>query len=162
MHIIHEELTLDTTLDQAWDFISYPRNLNKITPDDMGFEILHDIPEEMHNGLLIVYRIQLPLFGKRLWLTELKHIRPRKSFVDEQRIGPYQFWYHYHEVCRVENGVRFTDHVTYQLPFGPLGNWVHSLVVRSQLQEIFDYRKQALQAIFPSSDAEGSTVPQPV
>jgi hypothetical protein len=37
--------------------------------------------------------------------------------------------------------------VDYALPFGPLGRLAHCLVVRRQLQGIFDYRQAALAAI---------------
>lgn len=32
MYTIHEEQIIDTSLQEAWDFISNPRNLNAITP----------------------------------------------------------------------------------------------------------------------------------
>jgi len=150
MYTIHQEQIIDTTLQEAWDFISNPYNLNAITPDDMGFEILHDIPREMYNGLLVEYRIHLPVFGKQTWVTELKHIRPEKSFVDEQRLGPYRFWYHYHEISSVNDGVKFADRVAYQMPFGPLGKIVHAMIVQRQLQHIFAFRKEALVTAFSS------------
>ena len=107
-----------------------PENLNRITPPELDFEIITDLPDEMLNGLIIEYRIGIPLLGKQGWLTEIKHIRPQHSFVDEQRVGPYQLWYHYHEITEVEDGVRFIDRVHYALPFGPLGALAHILYVR--------------------------------
>jgi ligand-binding SRPBCC domain-containing protein len=68
----------------------------------MVFEIVSNLPEEMHEGLLVEYRVGIPLLGKQTWLSELKHIRERHSFVDEQLIGPYKLWYHYHEISKVE------------------------------------------------------------
>ena len=32
-------------------------------------------PETMYDGLVIEYRIVIPLLGKQAWLTEIKHIR---------------------------------------------------------------------------------------
>ena len=40
------------------------------------------------------------------------------------------------------------DHVEYALPFGLLGRLVHRLRVRRQLEEIFDYRRRAIEEIF--------------
>lgn len=146
-HLAREQI-VSTTLDRAWAFISSPRNLETMTPDDLSFEILTDLPENMYNGLLIEYVIGIPLLGKTRWVTEIKHIRERHSFVDEQRFGPYAFWYHYHEIAEVEHGVCFRDRVSYRMPFGPVGNLVHRLWVGKTLTGIFDYRATALTRYF--------------
>ena len=86
----------------------------------------------------------MPLIGRRSWLTEIKHVRDRHSFVDEQRIGPYKLWLHYHEIKEVEGGIRFKDAVHYTMPCGILGEIVHSVYVKNQVKTIFDYREQAL------------------
>lgn len=145
IHSLHREQTIATKIDRAWEFISAPANLDAITPPDMSFEIVSDLPDKMHEGLLIEYRVGIPFLGKQRWLTELKHIREGRSFVDEQRIGPYKFWYHYHEVMEVGDGVRFTDHVNYVLPFGPLGGLAHAFYVKRQLKQVFDYRRTAME-----------------
>ena len=41
------------------------------------------------------------------------------------------------------------DRVAYALPFGFLGRIVHRLLVRRQLEAIFDYRERAIDEIFP-------------
>ena len=45
------------------------------------------------------------------------------------------------------------DHVDYALPFGPLGRLVHRLRVRRQLEQIFDYRRRAIDEIFARPSA---------
>lgn len=145
---LYREQVIATDLNTAWDFIRRPQNLNRITPDDMTFEIISEVPEEMYNGLMIEYRIGIPLLGKQPWLSEIKHVRDHHSFVDEQRSGPYRLWYHYHEISEHADGVRFVDRVHYTLPFGPLGAIAHRLYVKKQLQYIFDYRRQAMVEVF--------------
>lgn len=145
IHTLYREQTIPTEIDRAWEFMSAPANLDAITPPDMSFEIITPVPEKMYEGLLIEYRVGIPILGKQSWLTELKHIREGHSFVDEQRIGPYKLWIHYHEVTEVEGGVRFVDRVTYVLPFGPLGGLAHALYVKNQLKRIFDYRRTAME-----------------
>ncbi|MGZ0654058.1 SRPBCC family protein [Coraliomargarita sp. W4R72] len=144
IHRLHREQTIATDLQTAWDFISTPQNLDRITPDDMAFEIVSEVPEQMYDGLLIEYRVGIPVIGKQTWLTELKHIRERHSFVDEQRIGPYKLWLHYHEITEVKDGVRFIDRVNYVMPFGPLGAIARAVYVKNELKRIFDYRQQAM------------------
>ena len=102
----------------------------------------------MYNGLLIEYQIKIPWKGSQFWLTEIKHIRAEKSFIDEQRLGPYKFWNHYHEIRKERTHVVLIDHVTYEVPFGILGKLVHRLFLRKMLQKIFDYRELKIQELF--------------
>lgn len=153
IHELYREQTVATDLDTAWEFIRSPRNLDRITPDDMSFEIISPLPETMFNGLLIEYRVGIPFLGKQTWLTELKHIRERHSFVDEQRAGPYRFWFHYHEITETEGGVRFIDRVTYVMPFGPIGEIARAVFVKRQLASVFDYRHDALERLLGGSRA---------
>ena len=148
IHKLQREQIIATNLNTAWEFIRRPQNLNRITPDDMTFEIISDVPEEMYNGLIIEYRIGIPLIGKQPWLSEIKHVKDHHSFVDEQRIGPYRLWYHYHEISEHTNGVRFVDKVHYSLPFGIIGSIAHCVYVKRQLNYIFGYREKAMSEVF--------------
>ena len=40
------------------------------------------------------------------------------------------------------------DHVEYELPFGLLGRIAHRLLVRRQLEQIFDYRRRVIGEMF--------------
>jgi ligand-binding SRPBCC domain-containing protein len=142
MYTLHKEIIVNTTLEKAWDFIRNPENLNLITPDDMAFEIRTDLPDEMTEGMLVEYRVHLPMLGKQPWLSELKHIVPQSSFVDEQKIGPYKLWYHYHGIETCPEGVLFTDHVVYEVPFGIFGKLAHALFIRRTLDRIFRFREK--------------------
>lgn len=140
---------IPTTLELVWDFISSPQNLVKITPDYMCFEITtKDLPGKMYPGMIISYKVS-PILGLIMdWVTEITHIEENRFFVDEQRIGPYSLWHHQHRLEPVEGGVEMTDIVTYKPPFGPLGAVVNSLVIRKKLQEIFDFRRKAIEKAF--------------
>jgi ligand-binding SRPBCC domain-containing protein len=150
MYTLHKETVVNTTLENAWDFIRNPENLNKITPDDMAFEIMTDIPDEMTEGMLVEYRVNIPMLGKQPWLSELKHIVPLSSFVDEQKIGPYKLWYHFHGIEACPEGVLFTDRVTYEVPFGIFGKLAHALFIRRTLERIFKYRESRFGALLGS------------
>lgn len=144
IYTLERSQILPVDADTLWHFLSRPENLNAITPPQLHFTIRSSVPDRMFNGLLVEYRVRVPLFGTQGWLTEIKHIREGVSFVDEQREGPYKLWYHYHEVQPHEAGSRMIDRVTYKLPFGFLGDLVHALVIKRQLKTIFDYRESAL------------------
>lgn len=158
MYHIERRQRFSADPDAVWQFISTPSNLNRITPEWLSFQVVSPVPELMYDGLLIEYRIRIPGLGRRHWLTEIKHIRPGRSFVDEQRLGPYRFWYHYHEIIPVDTGVEMLDRVTYVPPMGFIGSLVHPLYIRPMLRRIFDYRQCRFNAQFrPAIQSDAGT-----
>jgi len=148
MFKLEREQSFDTEKEKLWKFISRPENLNIITPPKLDFEIVSEIPEKMFNGLIVEYSIKIPVFGRRSWVTEIKHIREGVSFVDEQRLGPYKLWYHYHELKSTEEGCIMYDKVYYKPPFGILGSIANVLMIKNMLNDIFDYRFKELGNLF--------------
>lgn len=145
------ERTIPINIDPIilWDFIATPRNLDQITPPELEFRILSNVPDVMYDGLLIEYEIKIPIFGRKRWLTEISDVVPGESFVDMQIKGPYRYWRHFHQLLPSGiNASLMIDRIDYELPFGPLGTMTHNLVIRQQLESIFDYREKALQRIF--------------
>lgn len=147
LHTLHQTQFIPAEPTRVWAYFSSPANLNALTPPEMDFEIL-GTPDPMYQGQLIAYRIRVAPGVRLGWLTEIRHVRAGRYFVDEQRRGPYRLWYHEHHFEPRDGGVQMTDHVTYALPFGPLGDLVHALWVRRQLQSIFAYRRTAVERIF--------------
>lgn len=141
-------------IEEAWDFISSPKNLKRITPHYLGFEITSGYEEEvMYPGMIISYIVK-PVLGIPInWVTEITHIEDKKYFVDEQRFGPYKFWHHKHFLEETSNGVQMIDLVHYGIPMGPLGVLANKFLIRDQLEEIFRYRFEALEGIFGKSNS---------
>ncbi|HEU4497325.1 MAG TPA: SRPBCC family protein [Flavobacterium sp.] len=148
LYSIRTTQQLPISLDEAWKFISDPKNLETITPKSMGFHTLSGDDREMFAGQIIHYKIT-PLFGLSMqWVTEITHVQDKKFFVDEQRFGPYAFWHHKHFLKEIEGGVEMEDIVHYKVPMGILGQIVHPLIVRPKLEEIFSYRFKKLVELF--------------
>lgn len=157
MYCLEKEIVLNAPADTVWEFLATPLNLNELTPPGLNFRILSELPDVMYGGLIITYEIKIPVFGTHRWVTEIKHINDGVSFVDEQRIGPYKFWYHQHLIDALdEKTTRMFDKVFYQLPFGPLGRIVHYFRVEKMLEEIFTYRSRRLHQIFGEVGPEDS------
>ena len=139
---LHKKQNLPITLQQAWDFLSDPKNLKTITPDYMGFHILSGADRPMFAGQIIQY-IVTPVLGiKTKWVTEITHS------VDEQRFGPYALWHHKHFIKEIDGGVEMEDIIDYKVPFGILGQMVHPFLVKPKLEEIFNYRTVKLEEMF--------------
>ena len=148
MYRLRRKSRLPISLERAWSFFSDPRNLATITPDDLGFHIKTELPEEMYPGMFIVYTVR-PLLGIPMtWVTEITQVRKPEFFIDEQRVGPYAIWHHQHFFREIPGGVETEDIVDYRLPFHPFGNLVHPILVRPKLNEIFDYRERKMAELF--------------
>ena len=145
----YREQKINISIDEAWNFISSPKNLKEITPDHMGFEILSkDSPEKMYNGMIIIYKVRLLIGIKNIWVTEITHLRENEFFVDEQRIGPYSLWHHQHFIEPLEKGVLMKDIITYKPPLGIIGAIANALIIEEKLKKIFDYRRIAIEKRF--------------
>jgi ligand-binding SRPBCC domain-containing protein len=140
---------IPVSLATAWEYFSSPENLKDITPPSMGFVIQsRHHGAKMYAGQIIEYTVK-PVFGIPIyWMTEIAHVEEQKYFIDEQRYGPYSLWHHQHHFKQVEGGIEMTDIVHYKIPFRFLGDVANALFVRKQLQNIFDYRRSAVQKAF--------------
>lgn len=148
MYTLERTQRIPISLEEAWNFFQNPSNLSKITPSEMGFETLSEVPEKMYPGLFIHYKVS-PLFGIKMnWTTEITYVQEPNYFVDEQRVGPYAIWHHEHHFKEIDGGVEMLDRVNYKIPFGVLGKIAHPIVVKSKLEEIFEFRIRAVEEIF--------------
>ena len=144
MYTLTYSQNLPLTLEQAWEFISSPKNLKTITPEFMGFDIISSIEEKMYAGMIIQYKVRPILHIPIHWVTEITHVQEPFFFVDEQRFGPYSLWHHQHHFKAIPGGVCMEDIVHYKIPFAFLGDIAQTLFVKKQLKGIFDHRFQAV------------------
>lgn len=148
MYTLERTQRIPISLEEAWQFFQNPSNLSKITPSEMGFQILSEVPDQMYSGLFIHYKVT-PLLGIRMnWTTEITHVKKPHYFVDEQRVGPYRIWHHEHHFKEINGGVEMLDRVNYQLPLGAIGKMIHPLIVEKKLNEIFNHRIKQVEEIF--------------
>lgn len=150
VHTLHTKQVIRATLEEAWAFFSNPRNLAKITPPELGFAIMTpDLAEKIYAGMMIAYRVR-PLLGIPMtWLSEITLVEEGRRFIDEQRVGPYAVWHHEHTFHDLGDGrIEVEDKATYVLPFAPLGDLAHPLLVKPQLDRIFAHREKAVRELF--------------
>jgi len=148
MHKLRQEQFIPITMEEAWHFFSSPENLNAITPDDMVFDIISEIPATMYEGLFINYRLKPFLNIPVNWCTEITHIQEMNYFVDEQRIGPYKIWHHEHHFKSVDGGVIMTDLLHYDIGKSVFGWLAGILFVHKKVKGIFEFRKKAMETKF--------------
>jgi ligand-binding SRPBCC domain-containing protein len=148
MRTFERKQFLGIPIEQAWEFISNPNNLARITPTSLDFRIVSRVPDQIHEGLLIEYRVR-PLLGIQVkWVSVINNIQQPYMFTDEQLKGPYKYWKHTHLLKEVSGGVMMEDKILYAPPMDGLFPWINKAFVLPQLNEIFDYRTKTLQKLF--------------
>ena len=148
IYTFHRKQKFPITLDEAWQFLSNPKNLKVITPDYMGFNIESGDDRPLYAGQIIQY-IVTPILGvKTKWVSKITQVKHKEYFVDEQLYGPYSLWDHKHFIKEVDGGVEFEDIIHYKVPLGILGQLVHPFLVKPKLEEIFEYRQKKLTELF--------------
>jgi ligand-binding SRPBCC domain-containing protein len=157
-HLLAREQLVPRPRPEVFAFFADAANLERLTPSNLRFSILTSLPIAMRSGAIIEYRLSLFRIPFR-WRTVIEVFEPGSRFVDVQAAGPYALWRHLHEFTDVPGGTLIGDRVEYALPLGPLGELAHALFVRRQLEQIFDFRRDVIQRVFPR---ESDPAPQPV
>ena len=147
VRVLERSMVIDRPRQEVFQFFATAENLGVVTPPELRFEILSELPIDMGEGTLIDYRIRLQGVPMR-WRTLIDRWEPPGLFQDTQLKGPYRMWVHRHEFHDLGSSTRVVDRVWYRLPpLGPLNAMVHPLV-RRQLDRIFDYRARAVRQAF--------------
>jgi hypothetical protein len=146
VHRLEREQYLDRPLGEVFAFFAQAGNLERITPPWLRFELLTPEPVQMAVGALIDYRLRV--HGVPLgWTSQIEVWEPGRQFVDRQLRGPYALWHHRHRFEPAGGGTWVYDEVHYAVPLGIIGELLHPLFVRRDLERIFDHRRTAVQAI---------------
>jgi len=140
---LRREQWIPKALDEAFAFFARPQNLEEITPPFLRFHIVR-AEGELHEGSLIEYRLRMRGLPMR-WVSEITEWEPPHKFVDTQLRGPYALWRHQHLFAAEGSGTRIMDDVEYALPFGIIGELAHTLLVRRDVERIFEYRRRKLE-----------------
>ncbi len=160
--LVRDQL-LPGPIHEVFGFFSDARNLERLTPPWLHFEVLGASDADgaprpadaVVEGMLLDYRLRL--HGVPVsWRTRIERWNPPFGFVDTQLQGPYALWHHEHLFHEVAGGTLMRDRVRYKLPLGLPGRLVAGGWVDSDVVGIFDWRKKAILEHF-----RGNHGPQP-
>jgi ligand-binding SRPBCC domain-containing protein len=143
-------------LAEVFAFFSDARNLEKITPEFLNFQVV-EAPKKIESGCLIRYKLSLHGIPLR-WTTQILDWNPPHQFVDTQLSGPYKLWHHTHTFRADGDETVMEDVVRYALPFDPFSRIVHALYVKQDVERIFGYRTKVIAELFKAKP--GSSVPE--
>lgn len=145
---LHAETWVPAPVEEAFAFFADARNLERLTPIWLKFEIVTSAPIVMREGTIIDYRLRL--YGVPVpWQTRIEVWEPGVRFVDVQVVGPYRWWRHEHRFEASGNGTRVIDHVEYL----PRARALSGRIVRRDVERIFAFRQVALTSVFTLDNA---------
>jgi uncharacterized protein (TIGR01777 family) len=143
----YAEQFLPLPREELFRFFSEAKNLESITPEWLHFKIKEVSTPGITAGTQIRYQLKVHGIPMK-WLTEIREWSPPERFSDNQEQGPYSLWYHLHEFHEVPGGTLMTDWVRYQLPLGKVGRLVGLGKIKSDVRQIFDYRRTKIGQVF--------------
>jgi ligand-binding SRPBCC domain-containing protein len=146
---LETKLFLSADRDKVFKFFADPRNLERITPSWLRFEIITPSDSVIKQGTLLDYRLRLRGIPLR-WQSEISVWEPPHRFVDRQTRDPYLVWVHEHSFAEHEGGTIVGDCVGYAVPGGRL---VQKFFVAPELERIFDFGRRTLEQLFNSNTA---------
>ncbi len=154
------EQWISVPLERTFAFFADPNNLPSITPPELGLRIdsLTIVPAEPAHpsyaaaGSDVVVSFRVPIIGFRMQhVAHITGFEMNRFFRDQHRRWPLMDWDHHHEFEASErDGVTGTivrDDLQYGLGPGILGAIPNAIVVHRELQKMFRFRHQSLDAL---------------
>jgi ligand-binding SRPBCC domain-containing protein len=142
--LLRSSMRVPRPREDVFAFFADARNLQRITPSSLHFDILTKGPIEMREGTRIDYRLRVHRIPLR-WRSAITAWEPPYRFVDEQEKGPYRRWIHEHTFEEEGDSTLVHDRIRYRI-FG--GGLINRLFVSRDLRSIFEFRARALRDIF--------------
>ena len=145
-HSIERSQFVASSVEDSFAFFADAYNLEALTPPWLRFRILTPRPIPMRHGTVIEYVLASHGLPVR-WRTEIVEWEPGRRFVDKQVEGPFRLWEHTHAFEERPDGTLIRDTVLYRMPYGPLGEIAHRVLVARDLKRIFDFRRDAVERL---------------
>lgn len=149
MYWLESQIWLPGQIEEVFAFFSEAKNLQKITPGWLDFQVAGISTPNIEASTRIDYRLKIRGIPIR-WQSEITIWEPPCRFVDRQVTGPYAHWNHEHCFEQQNGGTLCSDRVEYLPPGGPLlAPIINRLVVGQDVRKIFQYRRDRLEELFP-------------
>ena len=139
--------TVDADIDSTFKWFEHEGSFRRLMPPwEVAEEVRAD--ETLNVGSQRVFRFPMgPL--KMTWVAEHTAYNPPHHFADKMVKGPFWHWTHNHNLSEVDGKTEVIDDVTYQVPFGALGNLADTvlggMLVKSRLSRMFKARELRVQ-----------------
>jgi len=178
MHHFQTEHAVPFPVELVFGFLTCPSNMPHLMPrwQQVRVESVHLVPpppapqpsdpelrfQTLSAGegseITISFR-PFPLLPVRMiWDARIVEFFWNRHFTDELQRGPFSSWHHRHEIYEERRQGRtmtiVRDQVDYRLPLGKVGDLANSTFFSNQLEALFRYRQERLDAILPMMERQ--------
>ena len=150
MYSIKHNTEVEAGIEDTFAWHEHEGSFRRLMPPWLVAEEIR-ADKTLQEGSQRIFRFPLnPLLPLKMkWIAEHTEYNPPKRFSEIMVKGPFWYWKHNHDF-KFNNGITtITDDVTYQVPFGRLGNFVDNilggLLVKNELKRMFKSREIRLQ-----------------
>lgn len=150
MYKYTHESVVDADIDTTFQWFEHEGSFRRLMPPwEVAEEVRAD--DSLEVGSQRVFRFPAPgaPFLKMTWVAEHTAYDPPNHFADTMVKGPFWSWNHDHNLSEVDGITTVRDEVTYQVPFGPLGNLADRILggflVKGRISRMFKARELRLQ-----------------
>ena len=150
MYKYTHETVVESDIKSTFDWFEHEGSFRRLMPPwEVAEEVRAD--DSLEVGSQRVFRFPAPgaPFLKMTWVAEHTAYDPPNHFADKMVKGPFWSWNHNHDLIENDGVTTVRDEVTYQVPFGPLGNLADTIMggwlVKSRISKMFKARELRLQ-----------------
>ncbi len=134
---------INAPVKTVWEFHERPDILQRLTPPWQPVRVVRR-QGGLGVGAISEFLLFLGPFPVR-WLARHTQCQAYELFVDEQAIGPMEYWQHSHQFAPEGGGTRLTDAIAFALPGGWFSEALLGGFVKTRLEEMFRYRHTVTQ-----------------
>ncbi|MBN2816663.1 MAG: SRPBCC family protein [Campylobacterales bacterium] len=127
------------SVEKLYDFHTDTQNLLKLTPPNIGIEIVNQgfVAKEGDIFSLKIIKNFIPI----LWKVQIQTMQRPHLLVDIALVSPFKSWRHSHQFVAIsETKTELIDRVEYTMPFGIVGRLLE-FFVQYELEKLFLYRQ---------------------
>ena len=146
MYQYKHETEVEADAESTFAWFEHEGSFRRLMPPwEVAEEVRAD--DSLEVGSQRVFRFPMgPI--KMTWVAEHTGYKPPHFFSDTMVKGPFWAWNHDHHLIEEEGVTKVVDEVSYQVPFGPLGNLADRVLggrlVRRRLSQMFTARELRL------------------
>ena len=119
-------------------------SLHKVSMEHFGEEIVGGIRSGLINKDDTVTWKGKHLYKTRFFTSKITEMKPFEMFTDKMTKGDFKFFEHQHFFKPADNGTIIIDIITYETPYGWIGEMVNKFYLNSYLEKLIDHRNHVI------------------
>ena len=149
METFEKSTLIKCSADELFDFHLDTKNILKITPPNIGVELLTPdiVPEQ---GKILKIR-SIKNFIPINWEVKIDKLEKPHKLIDIAIKSPFKYWEHQHLFIDHGKFTELKDVVKFELPFGFLGKVVQPFIY-NDLMNMFEHRHKVTKEILESKE----------